>query len=184
MKKNGSQKYYIIFVLLIVAAAGMYPIKLRAQEIILEDSNGFFIGPVIGVQDRLAGTLQVPKVLFRTLDGQYFMLYGLTDRLEGSSFLLYESSDCQGSPFLWDVRTVSPIAPAAVAKRANGDVLFVPDSEDAPQREISVMSVEYSDGTCQNYDKTEVLPAVQPKEIPMDLSFLTPPFRIGILSTN
>jgi hypothetical protein len=50
----------------------------------LREDNGYLIGPIIGIQDRLSGAVQVPEVLFRTIDGQSFMLYGRTDRVEGS----------------------------------------------------------------------------------------------------
>lgn len=178
MLNTASQLGCLSRVLVAAFTVMLAPALSQAQFLELADSNDVTIGPVVGIQDRFAGVLQVPKVVITTTQNQEFILFALKDRFEGHSFLLFQSADCGSQPYLFDTTIVSPLAPAAVVIEAEGQLLYVPTSEDVPQETIDVAAMRSPNGECVTVDNNNasirVLPAVNIANL---TEVFPPPYR-------
>jgi hypothetical protein len=147
---------------------------LEAASLEIVDAQNARVGAVMGIQG------QFPTVLFRVNNRLFPLLVG-QEHLTGTGPLLFQTTNCSGTPFLQDAGVlpngIVPLLLPPVAVVPPGSRVFLPTVGSSSQS-INVQSVRYTIGSCQRLPQATPVAAF-PAAVVMNLDTqFTPPFRI------
>jgi len=147
-----------------------FPQERAVKNLIVFDSNGEKVADVFDIVD-----FSVPLILFVVKGFLPFSLLVHPDRILGRNALLFESSDCSGTPFMQPHLSPDEVLPI-VATGPPGDTVYIPDPNSSPQTmSFNSYLLEDFSRSCQTSSgQVSLVPALP--LIDLDTLF-TPPYH-------